>query len=1194
MFWHRWSLASNDRIYVEVSPDFGATWITLKRNPADVGAPSYLEQGTIATDFRQEVLSLYHPNQNYFGEQLFVRFRLETDSSSTEDGWYIDDIEFRNRPNDNVIYPVPAWCENVEGDLSVNNWVTEGNWARSSERTYQGSFAFSDSPGQNYQNNSNSSLILGRRVNLAGLGANAMPVLEFWHQWHLERVDSLNIDVSLDDGATWQPTPLWSHTFTETNGGNKPADYPASVANERWNQQQRWQRTVVYLLDLKEEGNLRFRFRLDARNHSDTGGGWWIDNLCIRLLDEPTIGFPSSQDLVNSAAVNNWHLGPWGPVTDSGRTVFNESPSGNNTNWSDSILELRPSINLTGITAAQQPTLYYWEKARLRDSQRIYVEVLPVNGDGIPVNSSGQIIDNPRWELISSHNTDYRNDAYVRRQFDLSRYLNTTQYPGGYLRLRFRLQHMNSDGDTADGWMIDDVQLRLRNGTFAQGGVPTFGDGFTEAANGGAPDWVREGSWSVVNAQREFGTGSAFPPGTWNAYYYNLDWSASNRRGVLWGSEAIVASDLNFDWGTCCAPQIVLDNNDDSDRDSAYVAVYERQIAVFSSEGLEVKFTGSSEDEFRVVVTNSLGASVIQNWTKNATFTYAFPVGISTLSVEWIDSYDHNRLSMTFENARLQADILADGAWEATYFRACPNYTAQPPAWNADDPERHPVVDFSWTNTAPSVVMNSNFEVGGLLTSAGLGTNTDPFQINSEGYFYFEAEGNEDNPSDALLQSIANESVAVSGQFDYWAFQNQTQTRAAHTSTPNQHQGFPGFDSDRANFTGTGYMLSSARNSGFNPAEAVNHGLRLDYRFAVPAGQGGTWYVAVRYATGNQTISSRNTLFFGLDGQVALSDQTFSTTNTDRNSNLVDDSNSEAFRWFGNWNNSGSNDMRLNLTGGQTYTLNIWPSEPGVAVDAIWIGRDPRSNVNNPATSNTSCTYPANRYEQWIAEYSRLISVSDATTVTFNVQSDDGHRVYVDGVLQSTGNKWNSGSQTSSVPVTMTPLGSPYEIVVQYRAGGSPNFIRISPAIQSPAFHTDNNPAETTNADQFNTNYPRFSGYSLILQGDFELQPGTAPLITWWQRYQLHGTDAIVVEVSQNGGYDAMQGEGSQWIEVFRATGSRNTWHRRVVDLVAVLEALGETSITQLRNVTVRFRIDALRDSDSNPGWFIDDIALTD
>ncbi|MFC1852254.1 M14 family zinc carboxypeptidase [candidate division CSSED10-310 bacterium] len=95
-FWTRWDIESRwDFGQVQISTDGGGSWISLAGKYTTVGSgdgaqpagePGY--DGTRETWVQETIdLTSFRDNQN-----LLLQFRLRTDSSLTEDGWYIDDI----------------------------------------------------------------------------------------------------------------------------------------------------------------------------------------------------------------------------------------------------------------------------------------------------------------------------------------------------------------------------------------------------------------------------------------------------------------------------------------------------------------------------------------------------------------------------------------------------------------------------------------------------------------------------------------------------------------------------------------------------------------------------------------------------------------------------------------------------------------------------------------------------------------------------------------------------------------------------------------------------------------------------------------------------------------------------------------------------------------------------------------------
>ena len=84
-FWQKYETEANyDFGYVEVSADNGVTWDTLRA-----------VNGTNLTWHKASISLLA-----YKGQSIRVRFRLQTDSSVTRDGWYVDDVVIEANNND--------------------------------------------------------------------------------------------------------------------------------------------------------------------------------------------------------------------------------------------------------------------------------------------------------------------------------------------------------------------------------------------------------------------------------------------------------------------------------------------------------------------------------------------------------------------------------------------------------------------------------------------------------------------------------------------------------------------------------------------------------------------------------------------------------------------------------------------------------------------------------------------------------------------------------------------------------------------------------------------------------------------------------------------------------------------------------------------------------------------------------------
>ncbi|MBK6899496.1 MAG: immune inhibitor A [bacterium] len=98
-FWHKYTLESGyDYAYVQVSTN-NSTWTTVA---------TY--NGTLAAWTQAEV-----DLGAYAGQSVYLRFRLETDSSVVYDGWYIDDLVVTGLGSQNQTPPPPALVSPYDG-----------------------------------------------------------------------------------------------------------------------------------------------------------------------------------------------------------------------------------------------------------------------------------------------------------------------------------------------------------------------------------------------------------------------------------------------------------------------------------------------------------------------------------------------------------------------------------------------------------------------------------------------------------------------------------------------------------------------------------------------------------------------------------------------------------------------------------------------------------------------------------------------------------------------------------------------------------------------------------------------------------------------------------------------------------------------------------------------------------------------
>lgn len=154
------------------------------------------------------------------------------------------------------------WEDGAEEGIINWNTSPDNPWKITREKVWQGSFAFADSPWEQYKNNTQSWLALAKPISLCGYHS---PVLSFWHFYDLatgkNKDDYGYVEISTD-GQNWAHL----YRFSGTNGHftffSLPLNIPAGV-------------NTFYI-----------RFRLES-NSNGPGGGWYLDNISISAVPLP-------------------------------------------------------------------------------------------------------------------------------------------------------------------------------------------------------------------------------------------------------------------------------------------------------------------------------------------------------------------------------------------------------------------------------------------------------------------------------------------------------------------------------------------------------------------------------------------------------------------------------------------------------------------------------------------------------------------------------------------------------------------------------------------------------------------------------------------------------------------------------------------------------------------------------------------
>ena len=149
----------------------------------------------------------------------------------------------------------------LDDDVEGGNpgWTAEGQWAITAEASASPTHSWTDSPGGDYGDNWNQSLVSPSLPLFAVAGV----VLEFDHIYELESgYDYGHVEVSADGGATWSTVA----TYNGMHGSP-------------------WLHESLVLPTLDHAASARIRFRIDT-DWVVSEDGWHVDNIVVRGFED--------------------------------------------------------------------------------------------------------------------------------------------------------------------------------------------------------------------------------------------------------------------------------------------------------------------------------------------------------------------------------------------------------------------------------------------------------------------------------------------------------------------------------------------------------------------------------------------------------------------------------------------------------------------------------------------------------------------------------------------------------------------------------------------------------------------------------------------------------------------------------------------------------------------------------------------
>ncbi|MEO8210767.1 MAG: M14 family zinc carboxypeptidase, partial [bacterium] len=182
----------------------------------------------------------------------------------------------------------------------ITRWTAAGGWGLATSQSYSPTRSFADSPTGSYSNSTTRTLTLATALNVT---ANPIIILSFWYKHTIDTLDNAYVDVSGDNGVTWQSAKYYNKTVST------------------------WTKEVLDISNLVNgSASMKIRFSMIS-NGTVTADGIYIDN--IKLAGYNSIATSISG---NTEAPVNFSLSQNYPNPFNPKTVINYSiPTSQNT-----------------------------------------------------------------------------------------------------------------------------------------------------------------------------------------------------------------------------------------------------------------------------------------------------------------------------------------------------------------------------------------------------------------------------------------------------------------------------------------------------------------------------------------------------------------------------------------------------------------------------------------------------------------------------------------------------------------------------------------------------------------------------------------------------------------------------------------------------------------------------------------------
>lgn len=948
---------------------------------------------------------------------------------------------------------IGVWLES-----SGNPNIDQGdcNWTLVGEQYHSAPLAWSDSPGTNTA--SNSYCILKLRGNIDLTGASA-PKLEFWDRYDLAAISYAKVGVSVSGSGTWDDYVL------HANGTNLA-----------------WARYTLDLANFGDSGNdyrnqvIEIRFVIDARDAATPGDGWWIDDIKVEENDPNVYQLGFADDMEGALY---WVAGgTWQRSSEQrhrGASAWSDSPGADYANNSTNILQLDGVIDLStgpGNPEVTDPEITFWHRYNLTNTDVIRAQVSLNNRD---------------WTTLMEIQQD-TNLTWNQRIIPLDSYIDKRFY--------FRFVIATDSSNTADGWWIDDFEIRNHPSAEIQ---PDWCDN-TEIGGG---QWIPGGTWAIVrgvddNPVMENQDPIVRPIRPHSAYQFWSDSPGSNYQHAT-NSSLQLSPAVNLTASS--NPELVFWHQwDMAANDHLYIDI--------STDG------GETWPEDQIAWEKIYNQKPAGYGTSSVDSTWYNTELLWTREVVSLQQWAGQKINIRFRLNAMSDTSTSDGWWiDDVCFQE-----------HKDDPVR-------------PLPFYDSFDAGsGNWIVAGSWTNSDPDAQPRDGSAAFsDSPGDYGNQTNGILElnGVLDLTGAQNPTLYFWdrfelAWGDQTIVEVK-VSEDNGTTWGPWNEIHNIRYEKT----ASWNRRQIKVADLSSYsGYLVKLRFRLMTSQGDSpadgWYVD------NLAVVSR------------VGENVHPVPFLETGENLND-------FWVmeGTWDRIGmsrGSDTPYDLgPGGWTGEYYDDSDSCGHTFENATLAGT-RTDTDIDFDFDPSANQPYGMANCFLVRWTRQVNIpADNTALEFQTYSDDGIRVAVDppGVPDPDGNyvtewdwlidKWvNRGMPSSPDRGGIVLNAGVHTIVVEYYENYGSADVLLEVVETGSVFH--DSPAGS---------YNRFDNASMMLEGMIDLTDPTLedPVLTYYERYNLGSNHYARTEVSTDGGYT--------WIQLKAQGGTNWSWTQRVLSLDA-------------------------------------------